>query len=293
MSEQVQKMDSFRLLLNEISHELTDENLNSLIHIYGVPGSKIKQINDGLALFGYMITQDFISREKIGNLHKLMRRVRPRRMDLVRLVEKYIKKEFQTNDIRTVLDELSESWEHVSEIKNESLVVHGETTVCRVDCGYFNCFCRRVPSCYTPIVLLLFLAVIATIVFWYAHVPKITDSIDSNSDLKTAGPYIIILEILALVILIGFCTWRKLATFLASRRQGYRVLSNPGIQAEAPKPPVDSNNTTRINIAPRTYKISEAESAAVFSNPSGGTGNMQIFGTFTSQDDIPDSGAEA
>ena len=88
-------MDSFRLFLNEISHELTNDELQSLIHIYNVPGGVRNQINNGLALFNYMMKQDFISRDNIGNLHRLMRKIRPARKDLVRKVGKIHRKGIQ------------------------------------------------------------------------------------------------------------------------------------------------------------------------------------------------------
>ena len=154
MAEQVQKLDSFRLLLNEISHQLTEQNLQSLIHIYNVPGGMRKQISDGLELFNYMMTQDYISREKIGNLRNLMRKVRPRRKDLVRLVDDHIKQEFKTDDVRFVLDDFSESWEQIP--KSGSSPPDEPEAVFKIDCSYLNCVCRRVPSCYAPIIVLLF-----------------------------------------------------------------------------------------------------------------------------------------
>ncbi len=295
MGEQVQRMDSFRLLLNEISHQLTEQNLQSLIHIYNVPGGMRKQMNGGLALFGYMITQDFISREKIGNLRHLMRKLRPRRKDLVRLVDDYIKNEFQTDDVRLVLDDFSESWEQIAENKGGSPVSHDETALCKIDCAYLNCVCRRVPSCYAPIIALLLIAIIATTVFWYADVPKISNSINSNPELKRAGVYIVILQILALLFVIGFRIRRTLASCLACRNPGYGVLVNPSIQEGTSKrmAPISTSASTSalqgVASAPRPYRISGSESA-VFSCASGEPGSMpSTFGTFEPDSSGPEA----
>jgi hypothetical protein len=283
MGEQVQRMSPFLLLLNEISCELTEQNLQSLIHIYGVPGGIKKQINDGLALFGYMITQDYISREKIRNLRKLIRQLRPRRKDLVRLVDNYIKKE--------QLD-ISGSLEQSHENKRPVTIDDETTTSCNIDCAYFdlNCLCRRVPSCYTPIIVLLLIAIIVTVVFWYADVPKISKSIKSNSDLKSAGMYILMAEILTLLFVIGFRVRRSLVSCLACHKSSYTVLANPDDQG--PSRQITSSNDIRLQSqrrAPRRpYKISDSESA-VFSEASGEPSSLSTFGTFQPMDELPDS----
>ncbi|CAB3982372.1 FAS-associated death domain [Paramuricea clavata] len=273
-------MDSFRLLLNEISHQLTDDNLRSLIHIYNVPGGIRRNMNDGLALFDYMITQDYISREKIGNLRNLIRKLRPRRKDLVRVVDNYIKKEFQTDDVRLVLDDFSESWEQIPLVnKSGSPVLYDETGVCKIDCGYLNCVCRRVPSCYTPIIVLLLIAIIATIVF-RNDVQHISDSIKV---------FIITLEILALLLVIGFCIRGNLASQKPNNTVLVNPVVNPGIQEGLSRQIVNSASAgqlQRMATAPRSYKTSES---AIFSDASGEPNSLSTFGTFEPMDELPDS----
>ena len=296
MATQVQKLDSFRLLLNEISHQLTDQNLRSLIHIYDVPGGMKKQINDGLALFNYMITQDFISREKIGNLRNLMRKVRPRRKDLVSLVDDYIKREFQTDDVRLVLDDFSESWEQIP--KSGSPPSHEPEAVFKIDCSYLNCVCRRVPSCYAPIIVLLLFAIIATAIFWYAPVPKINHAIAANTDLHDAGVYILILEILAILIVIALRFRGIFASCLARRRLGYGEFRNiqegPSQQIVNPTSPARLHRVASGPRPCRPYRFSTSESGA-FSYASGDRGSTSTFGTFDQTgNEMPDSsGAEA
>ena len=296
MAEQSQKLDSFRLLLNEISHQLTDQNLQSLIYIYNVPGGMSKQINDGLALFNYMMTQDYISREKIGNLRNLMRKLRPRRKDLVRLVDDHIKREFETDDVRFVLDDFSESWEQIPKSLNSP--PDEPEAVFKIDCSYLNCVCRRVPTCYAPIIILLLLAIITTATFWYADVPKISPSITNNEDLYNAGVYILVLEILAILVVIALRFRGIFASCLARRRLGYGTLTN--IQGGASQQAVNSTSTARLHRVAsgprpcRPYRISTSESGA-FSYASGDRGSISTFGTFDqTASEMPDSsGAEA
>ena len=247
-------------------------------------------MNDGLAFFDYMITQDYISREKIGNLRNLIRKLRPRRKDLVRVVDNYIKKEFQTNDIRLVLDDFSESWEQIPLVRSGSPALYDEAAACKIDCGYLNCVCRRVPSCYTPIIVLLLIAIIATIVFWWADVPHISDSmINSNSELKSAGVFIIILEILALLLVIGLRIRRNLISCLGCQEPNYTVLVNPCIQGGPSRQIVNSASAgqlQRMATAPRSYKTSES---AIFSDASGEPNSLSTFGTFEPMDELPDS----
>ena len=285
-------MDSFRLLLNEISHELTDQNLQSLIHIYKVPGGVKNKIHDGLALFDYMITQDFISREKIGNVRELMRKIRPRRKDLVRLVDNYIKKEFKTDDIRSVLDDdLSDSWEQISEIQRQRgspVAAHQETVVCKIDCVYLNCACRRMPSCYAPVVLLIFFSIIVTVVFWYApHVPGISEPINSNAKLKRVGVYIILLEILVLLVVIGLCIRKKLASYLPCKERGSNIQESTSQPMVTPRASIE--RLQRSVSRPQKFSFSDS---AVFNSSE--RDSIHTFYTSGTNDNFLDSsGPEA
>ena len=75
-------IDSFKILLNNISHELDEENLRSLLSLSAVPGSLKSRMKDGWMLFDYLMKVNFISKDKLGNLRELLRRMRPKRRDL-------------------------------------------------------------------------------------------------------------------------------------------------------------------------------------------------------------------
>ncbi|XP_046849025.1 uncharacterized protein LOC124442579 [Xenia sp. Carnegie-2017] len=194
-------MNSFLLLLNEISHELTNEQLSSLIHICNIPGGIRSQMNDGLALFRYLMTQDWISPERIGNLRYLIRKMRPKRRDLVKRIDDYIRKEFQTDDIHTVLGDFTESYEHMT-LQPLDSNTQANDVICHINCGCVQCACNYIPTCYTFVIVLLILGILITVLFWYAKVPQVTHVIETNSKLKSVGKYIVILEVFLLLLVI-------------------------------------------------------------------------------------------
>ena len=289
VSKQIKRMDSFRLLLNEISRHLTEQNLQSLIHIFDVPGSEKNKMNSGLQLFDYMIKQDFISRKRIANVRYLMRKIR--RKDLVGLVDDYINKEFQPDEIRSIHKDFEDSWEKDSQNKRGSPIIVREEQplVCEIDCVYLNCVCRRVPSCYIPVVVILLFSIIATVVFWYAHVPKISHAINSDADTKTAGVSILLLEVFVLLVVLGFCMRKKLASCLGYQNPGYSELVNSSVNRtqEGPSQPMISHaSSERVQSVPRCYKVSESDSAMYLSSE---PHSMSTFGTFDTVNDLPDS----
>lgn len=267
-------IDPFKLLLNEISHELTEKDLQSLIHISGVPGGSQSSIKDGLTLFRYLMRIDLISKEKVGNLRKLLRKIRPRRRDLVLLVDDYIKKEYKTDNVSLVLDDFSQSWE---EIKNPLEVFDGEPSRgssdvwFKIDCAYTHCVCYKFPACYVPLIVLLLLAVIVTAICWYADVPRVSRHINADDDLRNAGVYIIVVECLLLFLLAGLYAWKKLNCRLSGLR-GYVNIVEPTVQrGTAPR---GTAGEGRAVSAPRVYREStgygsySGPESAVFSDHS-------------------------
>ncbi|XP_028412973.1 uncharacterized protein LOC114535853 [Dendronephthya gigantea] len=278
-----QRLDSFRLLLNDISHELTEKNLQSLLHISGVPDGVRENIKDGLTLFRHMITHDQISHEKIDHLRDLIRQIRPRRRDLVKKVDNYIKKEFETDDVRTVVGDFIASTE-VQESGSPAFSASHETAVspvCTIDCAYMNCTCRRVPSCYTPIIVLLVSATILTAVFWYADVPGVSDNIKSNSNLKRAGLYIIIAEIGLLLAVIGIRMQARISRCLVCRNTGYDSLENQRSQNSMARRMVETADLPMVQSPPRQHKVSESTESAVFSSCSCDGASVSTFGTMS------------
>ena len=184
-------IDSFKILLNNISHELDEENLRSLLSLSAVPGSLKSRMKDGWMLFDYLMKVNFISKDKLGNLRELLRRMRPKRRDLVSLVDEYIKKEYDTDDLSEVIDNFSDSLEkHLLISMDDS-----QTACCK-----FNCECYwRFPSCYVPLIAFVSFLLIFACISWYADVPKITKYLNSHEDREKLGKYVITALFLLLV----------------------------------------------------------------------------------------------
>ena len=225
MGEEIKRMDSFRLLLNEISRHLTDQNLQSLIHIFDVPGSEKNKMNSGLQLFDYMIKQDFISRKRIANVRYLMRKIR--RKDLVGLVDDYINKEFQPDEIRSIHKDFEDSWEKDSQNQHGSPITEPEEPALNL-----NCTCRggvRMPSCYMVVVVFLLLSITATVAFWFGHIARVSRAIKSDADIKNTGTSILGVEIFLLLLVPGLCFRKKIASCLFDQNSGYTELTNQSV----------------------------------------------------------------
>lgn len=195
-------IDSFKILLNNISHELDEENLRSLLSLSAVPGSLKSRMKDGWMLFDWLLKVNFISRDKLGNLRELLRRMRPKRRDLVSLVDEYIKKEYDTDDLSEVIHNFSDSLE-------KHLVISMDDS--QTACCKFNCECYwRFPSCYVPLIAFVSILLIFACMSWYEDVPKITEYLNSHEDRKKLGKYVIaalFLLLLGLSIAYGRKKW--------------------------------------------------------------------------------------
>ena len=186
-----------------------------------------------------------------------------------------------------MVTDVSESWEQIEHSHGGSVSVtsttHDEEAVCNIDCFYVDCRCqcRKVPSCYTPVILLLLLLIIATAVFWYAHVPDITKRIDANPKLKNAGIYILISEIIMLFLVIFFRVRRVIDRCLTGQRPGYTALRNPGIQA--PREIVASSSTGGLSNMPtsnpKAFRDRPSSESAVFSSYTGTSGEPGSLST--------------
>ena len=143
-------IDPFNQLLNKINRELTRENLQSLVHICGkhVSAGEKEKIECGLDLFKYLQQRGIISHDKVGNLWKFMAKMLPQRADIVRLVNDYIKKEYHTNDERSVLQDLTESYEQFNNPAFSSSAPQDTNHEMKIDTECMYCVCRKPPSCY-------------------------------------------------------------------------------------------------------------------------------------------------
>ena len=193
----------FTLLLNRLSNHLDQRNLRSLIHIcedyISVP--QRETINGGLEIFTILRHQNKIGeeREQMKFLLKIIREMRPKRKDLVEIVERYIKKYYDQPE--TILDDLPDDLQSSSEVDRFSRprtpppLPFVDPECCSVRCGCFNCNCNPCCGgcccCVILAILCSFFAVIAALV-WYSNLfPQGVQDYLRNHDLNRAGPVVI------------------------------------------------------------------------------------------------------
>ena len=164
--------------------------------------------------------------------------MRPRNRRLVDKVGQYVKRRHGVDDISQVLGELSDSYElrqqPITVFEKEDAVAdqrkpfkfqyHGD---------YISCACRTFPSRRQLLpVIMLVIVITVTALLWYANVPVVSRHIQSDTNLKNAGTYIIIAE--CIVFIGGYVLWiccRRKA------RYGYKHFeNNPSIQDQAVVP---------------------------------------------------------
>ena len=189
-------LDKFQLLLNNLSNELSERNLQSLIHICGelIPGARQDNLTNGLQVFTILRHQNAIgdSPEKLKNLLKLMTELRPRRGDLVSKVKRYIEQNRQ--DAETILNDVESSGEFSFRSSRPPTPIGSEESYsgCLLRTGCFNCSCTRCCCdcccCCAILAIFFLLLAVASALVWYT-VPGLDNYRDNN---KSAGPLVII-----------------------------------------------------------------------------------------------------
>lgn len=238
-------IDSFKILLNNISHELDEQNLQSLLSLCSVPGGSRSRMKDGWTFFDYLMKIDYISKDKLGNLRELLKRMRPRRRDLVRLVDDYIKKEYDTDDVSEIIANFSDSWE--KHMVNPVGYPDPENHDISPACCKVNCVCYwHFPSCYVPLITFVAVLFVFVCISWFADFPKITNYLNENENRKNLGKYVVGALFLLLVVLSTFYGRKK---WSASKQQERSDVSNFTIQNEsAARSSSDSLVTSKVRV---------------------------------------------
>ena len=186
-------LDNFQLLLNNLSIELGEGNLRSLIHICGqfIPGGQRDNIRNGWDVFATLRHENAIgdSPEKLKFLLKIMRELRPRRRDLVSMVKMYIEQNYP-QEAKSILNDVVESnrVESSGEFSFPSsqppwtpILVDDPHPCCVFRTGCFNCGCTRCccNCCCCCVILMIFflLLTVASVLVWYTNIfPEVKDS---------------------------------------------------------------------------------------------------------------------
>ena len=206
-------LDPFQKLLNNLSHELNERNLESLIHVCGrhIPGSQRERISSGWDVFNILRHQNVIGseQEKIHNLLEIIKELKPERKDLVSLVKQHIRDCYENPE--TILEDFQSSWECIGtglpDTSSRSSSTINDDECCRC-CGCCSCNCDCCNACYVCVTLgfLFSLLFIVAVSVWYYIIPTFTKVSKSDGVIQHAGlPVVLILAFLAVVSFVCAC----------------------------------------------------------------------------------------
>ena len=144
-------------------------------------------MKNGLHLFEHLLQRDLISNEKVDDLKNLLEKMRPKRRDLVRLVNEYQ---------GLAPDDASSAIATLSRCSSPIALEDSKVVCCTIDCPCMKCVCYEMPSlpsCYLISTVLVLFALVAVCVLWYEDVPHATKYLNADEGRKKAGKYTVIL----------------------------------------------------------------------------------------------------
>ncbi|XP_068761523.1 uncharacterized protein [Montipora capricornis] len=170
-------LSKFQLLLNNLSNELNERNLQSLIHICGelIPGGQRDGIRTGWHVFTILLHQNAIGEdpERQRFLLRIFEELRPKRRDMVRMIKRHIQENCEQPE--TILGDLESSGEiNFPSRPTTPVVMNDYYSGCLLRCGCLNCSCtpRSCDCCCCCVIfaiLFVFLAAACALV-WYTPI---------------------------------------------------------------------------------------------------------------------------
>ena len=194
-------LDPFQILLNDLSNELHERNLHSLIHVCGdlIPAGQREKISSGWDAFSILRQLNVIGSEpdKIANLLAIIKVLKPGRRDLVLKIRRHIQDNYEEPDL--ILKDFESSSDSTLPIRvisrSSTPIPHiPQEDCCRIRCSGLACSCN--PCCDTCcccviLALLFFLLSIVAALAWYSSIPVVSEYLKSDNEISRAGPYVI------------------------------------------------------------------------------------------------------
>lgn len=195
------QLDPFSILLNNLSNELEDKDLQNLKNVCTefIPRRQREKIKSGWEVFDILKCQNVIGSkpEKVATLLCIIKELR--RRDLVHMIKKHIQEHYEQpemvlNIVSSVAD--SSGPKLVYSSINHSDEQRPSSPCCVHDCYCCKLVCYRSPCCDLScccVILVIFFTIftVVAILAWYADIPQITPYLNSKDELRKAGPYII------------------------------------------------------------------------------------------------------
>ena len=218
------RINPFPILLNNLSNELEDKDLQSLKNVCAeyIPGGKREKIEIGWDVFNILIRQNVIGSEpeKIASLLAIIKELK--RRDLVHMIKKHIQEHYEDPEMILNYVRVSDSTSgpKIAHSSNRIQSDEQDSTPCCVQdccCCKLTCYsnpCCDLPCCCVILAILFAFFTVAAVLAWYADIPEVTRHLKSNDDWNKAGPYII-----GILTLFAFCfAFCRIYLFLRSRR---------------------------------------------------------------------------
>lgn len=227
-------IDKFRRLLYDISKQLSIEEVKGLVYLFKVPQCAQTKIQDGKDLFKHLEESGVINEHKIHELKKVLNLLRPKRQDLLDLVDKKFPVPADdgmrsdsstsictTNTINTVTSDTSGYSSVVKALQRPGELARQNTRDDDVTSPpppkkYFivDCYCMQFHGCsitkpfcccYGTTVFLFFLLVISA-VFWFSGKPKtVYTYLHANEDREDIGYFVVsVLSFLLVVAMLPY-----------------------------------------------------------------------------------------
>ena len=193
----VMALSKFQLLLNNLSNELNERNLQSLIHICGdlIPGGQRDNIRNGWQVFTILLHRDAIgdTPQKLQLLLQIVRELKPKRKDLVSMVKRYIEENYEEAEI--ILNDIESSGEFSFQSSRPPTPTLVEDSGCLFRTSCFNCSCTRCCCncccCCAFLAIFFLLLTVTSVLVWYTRIfPEVQHYRKTHPHHQYVGPLV-------------------------------------------------------------------------------------------------------
>ena len=297
----VSKISKFNILLNDLTNELDQANLRSLMHVCRelIPGGQRETIRSGLDVFSILLHRNVIGEEppKMAFLLGIIKELRPKRRDLVSMVKRHIKHNYEAPE--EILDDVDSSSDGYAISRCSTPVVMDHTECCAARCCCLNCSCIPCCSAFSCCLILtvsfIFLVVMASVLWYTRHFPSVYNYLHSKENLKDAGP--VVIGILAFFTICSVLS--VIYTSVKKRRNNMSYSNLPSINDArstevVPGSRYAASNSTRTSYSGYVKKIDRPSRRPDYSRSSSGITRSNSYGTpppLTYANEAADSGS--
>lgn len=211
-------LNPFQLLLNNLSDELHERNLHSLINVCAdhIPGAQRERITTGWDAFTILCQRNVIGSEpeKMKNLLTIFKELRPKRKDLVHKIKRHIQDNYEHPNL-ILKDIESSSDKPISFRVPSTSVPHMPQEDCchtHVHCPGLACSCNPccdARCCCVILAILFTLLALVTLMAWSLGGNDVPPKITHEAVLCIVGVFGLLAVVSVIsVIYIRYCTPR-------------------------------------------------------------------------------------